>query len=77
MKYKTFLETKKIQIQECTCVIESWRTENVFLTKEEAMNHGKSRPYAWGEYEEGWRICLPYYRAVLQTRCCICGGANF
>lgn len=20
------------------------------------MNHGKSRPYAWGDYEEGWRI---------------------
>jgi len=47
---------ERIDEQECTCAIESWRTENVFLTREEAMNHGKARPYAWGEYEEGWRI---------------------
>jgi hypothetical protein len=37
-------------------IFESWRTEAVFLTKDEAMNHGKSRPYAWGDYEVGWRI---------------------
>lgn len=42
--------------RQCTCAIESWRTEAVFLTKEEAMNHGRARPYAWGEYEFGWRI---------------------
>ena len=42
--------------RECNCAVESWRTENVFLTKTEAMNHGESRPYAWGEYLEGWRI---------------------
>lgn len=41
---------------ECKCAVESWRTENVFLTSEEAMNHGKARPYAWGKYKEGWRI---------------------
>ena len=41
---------------ECTCAVESWRTENVFLTREEALDHGKARPYAWGEYKEGWRI---------------------
>lgn len=44
------------ELKGCTCAITSWRTENVFLTKEEAINHGESRPYAWGRYKEGWRI---------------------
>lgn len=44
------------ELKGCTCAIISWRTENVFLTKEEALNHGKSRPYAWGEKNKGWRI---------------------
>ena len=42
--------------KECTCAVEFWRTESVFLLKEEAMAHGESRPYAWGKYREGWRI---------------------
>ena len=33
-----------------------WHTECVFLTSDEAMKHGEARPYAWGEYKEGWRI---------------------
>jgi hypothetical protein len=33
-----------------------WRTERVFLTKEEARSHGKARPYEWGEENDGWRI---------------------
>ena len=44
------------EIKECTCAVESWRTELVFLTKEEALKQGKSRPYAYGEYRKGWRI---------------------
>jgi len=37
-------------------VFEYWRTENVFLTKEEALAHGNSRPYEWGNFNGGWRI---------------------
>jgi len=44
------------QGEECKCEVTSWRTENVFLTREEAMAHGEARPYAWGKYKEGWRI---------------------
>lgn len=33
-----------------------WRTERVFLTREEARSHGKARPYEWGEENDGWRI---------------------
>jgi len=35
---------------------EYWHTEKVFLTREEANDYGKSRPYAWGEKGKGWRI---------------------
>ncbi len=42
--------------RKCSCGFEYWRTENVFLTKDEALAHGKSRPHAWGEFDEGWRI---------------------
>jgi hypothetical protein len=42
------------------CLIEweedTWHTEAVFIFREEARNHGKRRPYAWGEEGEGWRI---------------------
>lgn len=41
---------------ECTCAVTYWRTENVFLTREEAKTHGRSRPYAWGEENKGWRV---------------------
>lgn len=41
---------------QCKCFVEFWRTETVFLTKEEANTHGESRPYAWGKKGEGWRI---------------------
>lgn len=44
------------ELKMCTCAIISWRTENVFLTREEALAHGHSRPYAWGKISEGWRI---------------------
>lgn len=33
-----------------------WYTERVFLTRNEALDYGRSRPYAWGAYKEGWRI---------------------
>ena len=42
--------------QECTCAVEYWRTERVFLTRGEANTYGESRPYAWGEKGKGWRI---------------------
>jgi len=42
--------------KECECGLEYWRTEAVFLTREEAREHGKARPYAWGEENKGWRI---------------------
>lgn len=42
--------------EECECFEAFWRTENVFLTNEEANTHGKARPYAWGEKNEGWRV---------------------
>lgn len=35
---------------------EHWRTEGVFLTKNEAKEHGNSRTYAWGKYNHGWRV---------------------
>ena len=43
-------------INNCECFHEYWMTENVFLTREEAKVHGRARPYAWGEENEGWRI---------------------
>ena len=49
-------EGSRVDEQECTCAIESWRTENVFLTREEANRHGEARPYAWGKKGEGWQI---------------------
>jgi len=42
--------------EDCECFFEYWRTEGVFLTKEEAREHGEARPYAWGKENEGWRI---------------------
>lgn len=33
-----------------------WMTERVFLTQEEAVAHGESRPYAYGKKDKGWRI---------------------
>jgi len=42
--------------EECRCFVEFWRTEAVFLTRQEAKSHGRSRPYAWGEENKGWRI---------------------
>jgi hypothetical protein len=35
---------------------DTWYTEAVYLFREEARNHGKRRPYAWGKEDEGWRI---------------------
>jgi hypothetical protein len=37
-------------------LVSFWQTERVFLTQDEAMRHGRSRPYAWGEFKQGWRI---------------------
>ena len=42
--------------KECSCGFGYWETENVFLLREEAINYGMSRPYAWGEKNKGWRI---------------------
>lgn len=42
--------------EQCNCFEEFWRTENVFLTNEEANSHGEARPYAWGKKNEGWRV---------------------
>ena len=49
-------EGEAVEGQECTCAVEFWRTENVFLTREEGDIHGNARPYAWGNKGEGWRI---------------------
>jgi hypothetical protein len=35
---------------------DTWYTEAVLLHREEARRLGKSRPYAWGEEGDGWRI---------------------
>lgn len=43
-------------VEKCTCGFEYWVTEAIYLTREEAREHGKARPYAWGEQNEGWRI---------------------
>lgn len=48
-----FVESKE---DKCTCAVEHWDTSAVFLTMEEAMRHGEARPYAWGKFNEGWRI---------------------
>lgn len=40
----------------CECYIKVWKTEAVYLTREEARNHGEARPYAWGKENEDWRI---------------------
>lgn len=42
--------------KKCECYYHEWRSEGVFLTREEARSHGKARPYEWGEEGEGWRI---------------------
>jgi len=49
-------ENDEIKIHDCNCTVTTWRTEGVFLTREEADRHGESRPYAWGKKNEGWRI---------------------
>lgn len=40
----------------CDCYSREWLTQVVFLTQEEAIAWGESRPYAWGKQDEGWRI---------------------
>lgn len=35
------------------CAIETWETDRVFLTRQEAEEYGKSRAY---NYREGWRV---------------------
>ena len=34
----------------------SWDTQKVFAHREEARRYGQSRPYAWGDEGEGWRV---------------------
>ncbi len=43
-------------VDNCECFVKVWETEAVFLTREEARDHGKARPYAWGEENKGWDI---------------------
>lgn len=35
------------------CAIETWETDRVFLTRQEAEEYGKSRAY---NYRDGWRV---------------------
>lgn len=35
------------------CAIETWETERVYLTREEAESYGKARAY---NYRDGWRV---------------------
>ena len=49
-------EGEAVEGKQCSCRFEYWETENVFLTREEANEHGEARPYAWGNKGEGWRI---------------------
>ena len=35
------------------CAIETWETDKVFLTRQEAETYGKNRSY---NYREGWRV---------------------
>lgn len=49
-------ECEAVEGIECTCGFEYWKTEAVFLTREEANKHGEARPYAWGKKGEGWQI---------------------
>lgn len=37
----------------CPCVIESWLTESVWLTREDAHAFGERRSYRW---PDGWRV---------------------
>lgn len=50
------IEGKEEEQENCRCFAEVWLTEAVFLTREEAKEHGRARPYAWGEENKGWRI---------------------
>lgn len=45
-----------VENKECDCGFEYWETEAIYLTREEANNHGEARPYAWGKRGKGWRI---------------------
>lgn len=46
---------------------DTWHTEGVFLLREEARTHGKSREYDWGEENVGWRIYgVPLYGRALE-----------
>jgi hypothetical protein len=36
--------------------VDTWRTSRVFLLVEEALRYGRSRPYAWGQENDGWRV---------------------
>lgn len=40
----------------CSCYVEIWETEAVYLTRDEANAHGEARPYAWGKKGKGWDI---------------------
>jgi len=44
-----------VEGKECSCGFEYWKTEAIFLIREEAKAHGEARPYAWGKENEGWR----------------------
>ena len=46
----------------CTCTHKVWKTEAIYLLREEARNHGLVRPYEYGKEKEDWRIYgVPLY----------------
>lgn len=50
-------QTRRQEWQESSEELVSyWHTERVFLTQDEAIRYGRSRPYVWGDFKVGWRI---------------------
>lgn len=40
--------------------VESWRTEGVYLSREEGESFGESKSYKYGEKNKNWRVyCVP------------------
>lgn len=50
------IEGKEQEEEDCRCYAKVWKTEAIYLTREEARVHGEARPYAWGKEDEGWQI---------------------
>ena len=41
------------ELEDMECVVKVWRTEQVFLTREEGTDYGNARHY---NYTDGWRV---------------------